>query len=213
MALAFPPIYLLPTHISLESLHELEDQIPTLTYDITEATVVLGKVTTKQRAQFELRNRDLWTAEVVRDNVAPRSERADGENLQRKRRKVDGGRSKDLIVVDSSTESEDGTAVEINRRYESMRETPESTQSQDSSSSPAAVVSSQLVPNSGSSVALQRQDDIEPQNTVKVVKLAWFTDSVAAGRLYPIECYLVYEGKRVSRPEVTDPEIKKASFG
>ncbi|KAI5919115.1 hypothetical protein F4810DRAFT_521841 [Camillea tinctor] len=64
MALDFPTIYLLPTHLEVDELLELETQIPSLTYDIHEARVVLGKISKKARALFELRARGILTDEV-----------------------------------------------------------------------------------------------------------------------------------------------------
>lgn len=71
MPLEFPIIYLLPNRLAADELHELEEQIPTLTYDVTEAEVVLGKVARKERALFELRNRKLWTEEVSIEGASP----------------------------------------------------------------------------------------------------------------------------------------------
>ncbi|GAB1314105.1 DNA polymerase [Madurella fahalii] len=64
MALDFPVIYLLPTQLGASQLQDLEEQIPTLTYDINEAEVILGKVYRKERALFELRKYKLVTEEV-----------------------------------------------------------------------------------------------------------------------------------------------------
>lgn len=64
MALNFPVIYLLPTQLGSSQLQDLEEQIPTLTYDIDEAEVILGKVYRKERALFELRKYKLVTKEV-----------------------------------------------------------------------------------------------------------------------------------------------------
>lgn len=50
-----PPIFLLASHIAPEELHELEEKIPSLTYDVTEAEVIIGKITRRERALFELR--------------------------------------------------------------------------------------------------------------------------------------------------------------
>ncbi|KAM3549824.1 hypothetical protein MY1884_008558 [Beauveria asiatica] len=55
MSLSLPIIFLLQTNLKPTELHELEKTIPTLTYDVHEAEVVLGKVSHKERAQFELR--------------------------------------------------------------------------------------------------------------------------------------------------------------
>lgn len=64
MSLELPIIYLLPNRLSADELDQLEEQIPTLTYDINEAEVLLGKVSQKGRALFELRHRKLLTEEI-----------------------------------------------------------------------------------------------------------------------------------------------------
>ncbi|KAK3994752.1 hypothetical protein QBC44DRAFT_357033 [Cladorrhinum sp. PSN332] len=64
MILELPVIFLLPTNLDPDELHELEEQIPTLTYDINEAEIVVGKISKKQRALFELRKLKLATEEV-----------------------------------------------------------------------------------------------------------------------------------------------------
>ncbi|KAK4191658.1 hypothetical protein QBC35DRAFT_486730 [Podospora australis] len=71
MTLDFPVIFLLSTHLGSEELQQLEDQIPTLTYDINEAEVVLGKVFRKERALFELRRLKLDTTEVAPAERSP----------------------------------------------------------------------------------------------------------------------------------------------
>lgn len=60
-----PPIFLLSTHIPSEELHQVEDKIPSLTYDVNEAEIILGKVSRRERALFELRRLGLVTEEVV----------------------------------------------------------------------------------------------------------------------------------------------------
>ncbi|POR33428.1 DNA polymerase type-X family protein pol4 [Tolypocladium paradoxum] len=62
----FPAIFLLPTHLQPAELHRLEDSIPSLTYDIREAELILGKISRTERAQFELRRLRLET-EPIRD--------------------------------------------------------------------------------------------------------------------------------------------------
>jgi DNA polymerase IV len=204
MALALPPTYLLSTHLSLEALHDLEDQIPTLTYDITEAKLVLGKVTAKQRALFELRSRKLWTEDVllVKREVedAGMSGNAGADTSPRKRRRTDDPEAIETSEVDLITESEAET--------ESLTEPPvvrpsqESTQSQDRSSplSTSSFVSAVTT--------IEHQPDIDWGDTIKVVRLDWFTESLAAGHLLPLESYLVYEGRPVPPPRTTSTEPK-----
>ncbi|KAM3562511.1 hypothetical protein ARSEF4850_002729 [Beauveria asiatica] len=64
MSLSLPIIFLLQTNLKPTELHELEKTIPTLTYDVHEAEVVLGKVSHKERAQFELRRLKVYTDSI-----------------------------------------------------------------------------------------------------------------------------------------------------
>ncbi|KAJ3457475.1 hypothetical protein MRS44_014616 [Fusarium solani] len=64
MAPDFPRIFLLSTRLSVNELHELENQTPTLTYDINEANVVVGNISQAQRAKFELRKAKLETVPI-----------------------------------------------------------------------------------------------------------------------------------------------------
>ncbi len=69
MALQLPVIFLLSTHLQPTEQHELEDKIPTLTYDVNEAEVVLGKISRRERALFELRRLQLDTDPVVAESL------------------------------------------------------------------------------------------------------------------------------------------------
>lgn len=59
-----PRIFLLSARLHPEELHELEERIPTLTYDINEAEIVVGKISQPKRAEFELRRAKLDFAPV-----------------------------------------------------------------------------------------------------------------------------------------------------
>ncbi|KAI0124426.1 hypothetical protein BJ170DRAFT_85364 [Xylariales sp. AK1849] len=147
--LDFPTIYLLPTHIEPDMLPELECQIPTLTYDINEAKIVLGKVSQRGRAIFELRRRKIVTTEVP---VSTESELSPS-----KRRKI--------VTSDLAPQSDnDGNST-----------TP-----------------CRLGPL-GTTVKQAFQD---PGDMVRVVKLAWFIDSVSKGMVLPLDEYVVYQGRK-----------------
>ncbi len=214
MALPLPPTYLLQTHLTLDALHELEDQIPSLTYDITEAKLVLGKVTTKQRALFELRSRRLFTEEVLppqEKELEDGSINGDAQNPgpPQKRRRIDDPEGEDVtLIIRSTTNSEAETESET--EYATAPASQQSTQSQDRSSPPPPVSSSPIGPTSPLSVATSvgDQPDDEWGETVKVVKLAWFIESLAAGHLLPFGNYLVYEGRPVEPPETISAEPK-----
>ncbi|KAK4459762.1 hypothetical protein QBC42DRAFT_348539 [Cladorrhinum samala] len=115
MILELPVIFLLPTQLDSDELHELEEKIPTLTYDINEAEVILGKVSRKQRALFELRKLKLHTEEVdpaeQRSRDASRSPPARPAKRIRLSTPAAAGGSSD---IDSDTASE----AEIQRRLE-----------------------------------------------------------------------------------------------
>lgn len=57
--LGFPRIYLLPSHLEPSQLHYFEEAVPSITYDINEADLVLGKISKRERAEFELRRHNL----------------------------------------------------------------------------------------------------------------------------------------------------------
>lgn len=152
MTMDFPRIFLLPTHLQPEELHSLEDSIPTLTYNVHEADVVLGKIGTQQRATFELRRLKLETEPLP----------APSESLHReaprsaKRRKV--------VSLDD----------------------------------PIGSASSDLDPASPG-----REE--EHVDTVKVLKLAWLTNSLEEGRILPYMSYLLYEGRKIHRGNAPVP--------
>ncbi|KAI1436042.1 Nucleotidyltransferase [Xylaria sp. CBS 124048] len=131
--LVFPTIFLLPTHFDADELPKLEGQIPTLTYDINEAEIILGKVAKKPRAILELRLRGLPTQEIN----------------------------------DTAGEEADAAA-----KAQSPREATQDTH--------------------------ETADRIEmaSNSVVKVVRLAWFTDSLVKRKVLPVDDYLVYRGQK-----------------
>ncbi|RGP72837.1 DNA polymerase iv [Fusarium longipes] len=54
-----PPIFLLSAHLEPDEVLQLEERIPSLTYDINEAEIVIGKISQPRRAEFELRRAKL----------------------------------------------------------------------------------------------------------------------------------------------------------
>ncbi|KAJ4424623.1 hypothetical protein N0V82_000755 [Gnomoniopsis sp. IMI 355080] len=64
MDLKLPPIFLLATRLDADELQKWEEKIPTLTRDVREAQFIVGKISQKARAQFELRKLRLSTDEA-----------------------------------------------------------------------------------------------------------------------------------------------------
>ena len=182
-----PPIFVLPTHLTLNELHRIEDILGNrgarLTYDISEARLVIGKVGQKKRAALELRGRGVLTEEV--------SASGEGEGDREppvKRRRVgnhdeDGNGVGQLQDGDVSTESEgeeDGMESQHN---------------------PGRHLRKKSVSVASTSTAGSEQG----KNVIKIVKLQWLEKSIEAQELLPIDPYLVYQARIIDPPTTTKP--------
>ncbi|KAM7207545.1 hypothetical protein V8F20_002023 [Naviculisporaceae sp. PSN 640] len=169
--LDFPIIFLLSAHLGSEEMQELEEQIPTLTYDINEAEVILGKVSRKERALFELRKHKLFLEEVPPGEEADKHGTVPGLTSPNRKRAAGSPispRSKRRKVAASPAEG-------VFDMYHS--DTTSDTESHASYMTSSAVI---------------------PEPIVKVVKLSWFTDSTQAGEVLPLDKYLLFVGRRPS---------------
>ncbi|WQF89662.1 Putative BRCT domain, DNA-directed DNA polymerase X, DNA polymerase beta-like protein [Colletotrichum destructivum] len=157
MALELPPVYLLPTHLNPDELHDLEGKIPSLTYNIQEANIVIGKISQRERALFELRR-----AKVLTDPIdATRISESPSATPRKRKRALSGSGSESTLY------SEDG------EKY-----------------GPVPMQTIKALANKSDNT-----------NTVKVVKLAWLTDSLAQGEILPLRNYLLYEGRKKGTSE------------
>ncbi|GJC88817.1 DNA polymerase type-X family protein pol4 [Colletotrichum liriopes] len=159
MVLELPPIYLLATHLKPDELHDLEGKIPSLTYNIQEAEIIIGNISKRERALFELRRGKVHTDPVDATDITGSLPTTP---LKRKRTSSESD-------SDSTVYTEDGDKC-------------------GSVPLPPAKASS-LEKRAGNS------------NTVKVVKLAWLTDSLAQGKIVPFHNYLLYKGYKKNAPE------------
>jgi DNA polymerase IV len=166
-----PIIFILPTHLSLDKLHETESRLVEhggkITYDITEAGLVLGKIGQKKRAALELRSRGVWTEELPSVLVSDQTISSGDKEPPVKRRKVEESSppvSKEAgpEIIDLATESEseeDGVAT----RHDSSQR------------------------------LIQVQD---APSTITVLKLEWLDRSISAGKAFPRDPFLVYKGQK-----------------
>ena len=190
MAPTFPPIYLLKWSLEHDpkELHRLEEEIDVV-FDIKEAKLVLGKVKLKRRAALELRKLGLDTEEVmtVQGAGADVNRPMVGKACPKKRRKIDSipVDGKEAVALDAETEPDPDTDTDDNHHEEQ-------TASRMVPSALGSPPAQRLAPSSRS--ALRPSDE-----TIKVLDLAWYTDSLNAGKLLPIEDYLVYEGRIKSK--------------
>ncbi|RAL02343.1 Nucleotidyltransferase [Aspergillus ibericus CBS 121593] len=177
-----PPIFVLPTHLSLELLHETEANLikrdARLTYDISEARLVLGKIGQEKRAALELRSRGLWT-EPISNPEPPRKRRRVVREPEKPAGQAD---------IDLSTETEDEEDG-MKSRHDPSRHL-----NRPKSRSPAE---STFNPSEASSVS----STIEQPDIIKVVKLDWLDQCLKAQELLPIDPYIIYIARQVPRPE------------
>ncbi|TAQ87707.1 hypothetical protein B7494_g3953 [Chlorociboria aeruginascens] len=192
MVLKFPTIYLIGSFLSLEKLHELEKELHDrgcLTYNIREAQVVIGNLRQPQRAKFELQVLKLYT-EAVKQGI---SEQGHGSERcgQRKRKRVDvQADGKEIISLDSSTESE----------------SEERENSVHGSSPQMHIIASPRIPGFSSPLSTDEiQQTIDWGDTIKVLEIEWYTESVKADVLLPPQKYLVYEGRPIPKPIDSSP--------
>lgn len=228
-----PPIFVLSTHLDLEELDKIEDSLvkrgAPLTYDISEARLVLGKIGQRKRAALELRARGVWTEEVmvVAGTASEKGRNGIRKERGEKRRRLEatGARKNgswapgnvDSVGADdlgsgTETASEDGEMTgqpdtvirHIRKRTRSI--SPDSV-------SVASTVSTVSAISSSSVTQLVEQID---SNVIRVARLDWLDRSLELGRPAPVGPFLVYHGRVVDRPEEDkkngiSPQVRQAN--
>ncbi|KAJ5263916.1 hypothetical protein N7478_011521 [Penicillium angulare] len=177
---AHPTIFILPTHVSLDELHEVEFRLfehgGNLTYDIAEAGLILGKIGRKKRAALELRSRGLFTEEIPDLNTSLPSISGIDQQPPLKRQKTQDSE----VVVKASTQVVDlCTDSEVEEYSEKGLN--------DSSQSPEFIAK-----NEG--------------QVVTVLKLDWLEQSIEKGEPLPQRSFLIYKGRKVIS---TPPDVPK----
>jgi DNA polymerase IV len=174
MALEFPPIYLLKCGFEKipHELYKLETQIGVV-WDIREADIVLGRLQTKTKANHELRKLGLHTEEVnnvVQEHKDPR--RHIGYQSSNKRKvdeaELDGNETISLSETELSGPTEPKASSSL-------------------STGPSIVRTRLPMGENGGDAS-----------TIKVLKCAWYVDSLKAGKLLPQDKYLVFEGRIIN---------------
>lgn len=209
---SLPPLFILPTHLTLLELHEAEERLisfgATLTYDVAEAKLVLGKIGTKKRAALELRCRRLWTEEVQASDIRALAGNSQAigvvEEPAAKRRRINQASKRSdsfkaiVVIEDSSTASEGEVALQSSP-----------TQAERQSHSQASTVGTELT--LGHDEMLMPISATDSGETVKVVKLEWLHESCKQGVTLPLEPFVIYHARHLSRPEeaVTPEKVTK----
>ena len=205
-----PPLFVLPTHLDSEDLHRIEDQVQDyggpLTFDITEAKIVVGRVGTKARAQFELRSRQLWTEAIIQPPTkSDNSDDVGGPPRKRPRIQDQSNLSKTQqkkpAIDDSETESETESEQEsaVRRAPEPASSTVDSQKTLSPSPEPAKSLE---IPFSAEQFL----------DRITVVKLEWLEESFSSRKLLPIKPYTVYEGRAIAVPVTETPKAPSSRF-
>ncbi|KAG0647488.1 DNA polymerase type-X family pol4 [Hyphodiscus hymeniophilus] len=190
MPLPFPRLYLM--HYGFENettkLHDLEREIglDSVVYNVGETNIFVGMVSMPRRAVMELKALKVFT-EPVKVDTENIEDAAPPAKKQKTAHKYTDNR--DVVSVDSDTASEDdadGDVVDVKE---------------------VAAKSASLRARDSRTPA--HQDEINAIDTVKVLKLSWATDSMKAGKLLPMDKYIVYTGIRVQKPPARSSQPAK----
>jgi DNA polymerase IV len=183
---SLPPIFVSDTHFDPAALHELEDSLvdsgAALTYDLSEAGIVLSKVTRKPRVLFDLKARGVWTEEVAGEVEVEGLEERGG-----KRVKVETERSRrgEIVVIDDDHD-DSSTASEV--EVEGVR-----------------AVGTSKRPPAKRAHSTENAVVISSDSLIRVVKVDWFEESRRAGEPLPLQRFLTYQGRRVARSVSATP--------
>lgn len=208
---SLPPVYVLATHLSINEQHEVEDALSAggapLTYDIKEATIVLGNISKTKRAKSELQ----WKGVHTEPDLINERDRHDASTFSfqvttpaEKRRKVGIGRQDSLQSVINMTDDESTTASDTTDNIESAP-------SLNPRHSMPKRLPSPTARNTGTSEEIHTSLSLfSPGSLVKkviVVKLDWLKASMSAGKLLSLEPYTVFEARLLPSENIEHPAI------
>ncbi|KAL4959243.1 type-X family DNA polymerase [Aspergillus stella-maris] len=179
-----PPIFILPTHLTLEALHEAEDTLieygARLTYDVGEAGLILGKVGQKKRAALELRSRGIWTEEVTAPEAEKDKEKKESVSAEppAKRRRVDGDAVEDVYLGTENESEFDRVRGEV----------------------PTAKLEHPASAKKRGAPSVEELLGPAEEGAVRVVRLAWLDKCVGAQTAVSVGPDMVYCARKIERP-------------
>lgn len=224
-----PPVLVLSAHLSPDEVHEIENKLTacgaTITYDVSEAKIILGKIANKKRAQLELRTRKLFTEEIdiAKEQqvqvVPPPAKQVKTQISQTRARTARQQRQYTVPNSSSGTESDSSTASDDSHTHR-RRKSPSKAEIialGDSSTESEADLTEDAVKTKRS---LKRKRDasatpassppplgppivdpiLEQKDTVCVIRLQWLEDAMTDGIIKPMSDYTVLVARRIARP-------------
>jgi DNA polymerase IV len=185
MALDFPKFYLMGIGFENQStaLLDLQRQIGSIVTNNEESSIFVGKVSKAKRAAMELKSLKIFTEPVEREGKEVEEVGPPAKKPRIAPKSMD---DKEFVWIDSDTASEDGSDGDV-------------VIVKGSKSQPAGPKTQ----GSGARSALTHKKKTDGDNIVTVVQLAWLTDSLNAGKVLPLDEYVVYTGTRISKPSST----------
>ncbi len=185
-----PPVAILSAHLNKDEeknlRQNLEKHHAPLTSDLTQAKVFIGKVSTKRRAEFELRSRKFIVQDVTTFFKRPASS-SEGVESASKKRKL----SQVAVVALSSGDEESTTEDEV---IEISETDDEANEPQRSPVHSTASLEEDLPPESV--FYNNGQNDL-----VWVIRMDWIKACRSAGHLVSLADHLVYKAEVVERPK------------
>ena len=180
---SLPPVYVLATHLSVTDQTYAEDVLSNggapLTYDIQEAGVVLGNLSTSRRAKLELQWKGL---DLIEDDAETSSE-SEGSTQARKRRKFrSSGHSNHSA---SGTEDDAPASHSLSQLSLSQMST--------------ANHFGHCSPQNCHEKVWRPSGPLEGR--VTVAKLEWLHQSLKANQCLPLKPFLLYRAKKRAKPQ------------
>lgn len=195
---SLPPVYILATHLSLDEQHEAENMLcgasAPVTYDMTEARLVLANLAHPRRARLELQ----WQGMSVEDITSSDSEDAQMDSLMTEDHAWRSKRR--LINRESTSHSQKAT------RRDSVTSDAEndSTRQENPSAKPQLSVSYE--PDSSTNTASDASDMKETRladrsvsvkdNQIVVVRIEWLSACNKTGSIQPLKSFLLLKVRR-----------------
>ncbi|KIX93446.1 uncharacterized protein Z520_10865 [Fonsecaea multimorphosa CBS 102226] len=182
-----PPIFILPTHLKPDELHDTEDLILQagghLTYDAQEARLFIGRVAQKKRAAFDLRAKGVWTEEAA---LPETSSKGGGDHQQTVEQ---GPARKKVKLADYAGGSRHSTR-------QKRRSSSTLSASSDNSMDGGASRPTPFWPNL--------------TNHILILKLSWLEACLKDGHLVPYQPYIVYTARILPNPTGEDSSKAQA---
>ena len=195
-----PPTFILDFHLSTEELHSAENELcacgAPLTYDITEAGIVLGNIVKARRAELELKWRNVRLDEGDSRESGIKSEtvvKGDQDAPVKKRRRLDEESNSQAVKVEAVSPTDSSI---VGSQTEDDEDNPAKPLSQLSISHPEITPTIDISDSENSEGSLSSPFDPDSfVGRVKVVRLDWLYESLSKGKAQPLEAYIVYEAR------------------